>query len=300
MKNEIELIKRMIAADNVSEAVRRLTELSNQTPGRYSNEIIMCSAKWVRFCKDDRHGIWSENNRYIERNKIIISLLSLLEELQKSFDETRIIDNGGSVGSRVQNNIVKVLFLASNPVMTTSLQIDEEVRALSKVLREAKFGDRFELEQQWAVRIGDLEELLFRIKPTIVHFSGHSMRTGDLVLHDEYGREKSVPKVPVGKLFSILKKDIRCVVLNSCFSFEQAFEISNTIECVVGIKNEISDSVAKLFSISFYQALGYGESVQKAFEIARLSLEMNESASLSTGIRLIVANENQPELFLLN
>jgi hypothetical protein len=56
---------------------------------------------------------------------------------------------------------IKLLFLAANPTDTDRLRLDEESR------------DQFELKTHWAVRADDLQELLMRYQPDIVHFSGH-------------------------------------------------------------------------------------------------------------------------------
>ena len=69
--------------------------------------------------------------------------------------------------------MLKILFLAANPLDTNQLQLREEARAIDEALREAEYREQFELETQWAVRVEDLENLRLRYLPHIVHFSGH-------------------------------------------------------------------------------------------------------------------------------
>ena len=65
---------------------------------------------------------------------------------------------------------VKILVLATNPDKTEPLRLDAEVRGIDQALQQSRFRDKFELEQQWAVRVSDLQRLLLRYKPDIVHF----------------------------------------------------------------------------------------------------------------------------------
>lgn len=75
-------------------------------------------------------------------------------------------------------------------------------------------------------------------------------------------------------VFSKLKDNIRCVVLNSCYSSPQAKAIARTIECVVGMSSSVGDDAAIAFAESFYQALGFGRSVRSAFELGCLQVAL--------------------------
>ena len=77
---------------------------------------------------------------------------------------------------------VKILVLATNPQETDPLRLDEEVRGIDEALQQSRFRDKFELEQQWAVRVSDLQRFLLRYKPDIVHFSGHGSESSEIIL----------------------------------------------------------------------------------------------------------------------
>ena len=47
----------------------------------------------------------------------------------------------------------------------------------------------------------------------------------------------------------------------------QAAGIAESIDCVVGMSAAIGDESAIAFAASFYQALGYGRSIQTAFDL---------------------------------
>jgi DNA-binding transcriptional MerR regulator len=69
-----------------------------------------------------------------------------------------------------------ILFLAANPTGTDRLALDREARAIQVELERAGSRDRFELVTRWAVEPLDLLRELRKLKPTVVHFSGHGGR----------------------------------------------------------------------------------------------------------------------------
>jgi hypothetical protein len=168
-----------------------------------------------------------------------------------------------------------ILLLASSPMDQTPLGLDEEVRAIQERLRMARYGHQFRVEQEWAVRISDLQGHLLRHEPDIVHFSGHGSQNQEIALQDESGSSDLVPTGALARLFSILKGNIRCLVLNACYSAVQAEAVSQYVDCVVGMSRKISDDAAISFAASFYQALAYGRSVEEAFELGCGQIELN-------------------------
>jgi hypothetical protein len=168
---------------------------------------------------------------------------------------------------------IRILFLTANPTDTNRLRLDEESRAIDQSLRRAEFRDRFVLEQFQAVRVSDLQECLLRFKPHIVHFSGHGSEEGEIYLQDSNGMSRPVSEKSLGKLFAVLKDNIRCVVLNACYSRTQADAIAEHIDAVVGMSTAIGDQAAISFSAAFYQALAYGRDLQTAFDRA-LSVDL--------------------------
>ncbi len=169
----------------------------------------------------------------------------------------------------------KILFLAANPSGTTQLRLDQEVRAIDQAILQTEFRDNFDIEQHWAVRVTDLPGHLLRHKPHIVHFSGHGSESSEIILEDDLGNSHPVSAGALGLLFSVRKDNIRCVVLNACYSERQAQAIAQHIDCVIGMSKAIGDSTAISFARAFYQALGYGEHVKAAFDMgcAQIVLE---------------------------
>jgi CHAT domain len=210
----------------------------------------------------------------------------------------------------------RILFLAANPAGSSPLRLDQEVRTIDKALRSAGVRERFELEQSWAVTFADLQEGLLRFQPDLVHWSGHGNVTGELAFEAEAlyrslrppavsvglvlpdTDQRQVPVAALAQLFSLARGKVRCVVLNACYSEEQARTIAESIDCVIGMSSAITDESAIRFSASFYGALAYGQSVRTSFELACVQVRLNhpEEAHLP---QLLAVRSDPAELFLL-
>jgi hypothetical protein len=170
---------------------------------------------------------------------------------------------------------VEVLFLGANPEDTTRLALQREVREVRERLRRSELRNHVNVEDEWAVRDTDLHELLLRNRPMIVHFSGHGSRAGELLFENAYGAVRPVSATALANLFGILKHNIRCVVLNACFSEVQARAIAQHIDFVIGMSSAIEDRAAIAFAAAFYQAIGYGETIATAFELGRNQIDLS-------------------------
>ncbi|MGH7451302.1 MAG: CHAT domain-containing protein [bacterium] len=169
---------------------------------------------------------------------------------------------------------VKILFLAASPDDTNQLRLDEEIRGIDQALRQAEFRDKFDIEQQWAVRVVDLQGYLLRHQPDIVHFSGHGSAAREIILEDGDGNSQPVSGRALGQLFSVFKDHLRCVVLNACYSEPQAQAIAKHIDCVVGMSKTIGDAAAISFAVAFYQALGFGKDIKTAFDLGCVQIDL--------------------------
>jgi hypothetical protein len=103
-------------------------------------------------------------------------------------------------------------------------------------------------------------------------------------------RQEGVPR-PLSQeallaLFRALKDNIRVVVLNACFSRRQAEAVTELIDCAVGMKRAVGDRAAITFAAAFYRAVGFGRSVQTAFELDQQALLAED-----------IPGDKTPELF---
>ena len=80
-----------------------------------------------------------------------------------------------------------ILFLAANPLDTTRLRLDEELREVREELERAKLRDRFTLHSRGAVRPRDFIRAMLDLAPRFVHFSGHGSSSGSICVENEHG-----------------------------------------------------------------------------------------------------------------
>ena len=181
---------------------------------------------------------------------------------------------------------MKILFLAANPQSTSRLNLGREVQEIDEGLRRAKLSDRFQLVQRWEVRPRDLRRALLEEEPDIVHFSGHGEGQKGLVLVDNAGKPKPATGKALAGLF-IQFPQIKCVLLNACYAEVQAQAIVGHIDYVIGMRDTILDDAAIAFTTGFYDGLGYGRTIEDAFELGRNAI-LWELASFSKTTRQMI------------
>jgi nucleoside phosphorylase len=194
-----------------------------------------------------------------------------------------------------------ILFLAANPTGTSQRALGEEARAIQAEIERSGYRDCFELETRWAAQPLDLLRELRKLKPTVVHFSGHGgpspagMGTTSLTPsrgmvadagpHDHErqrglffqgpdGRAQVVTAQALDETFGAAGSSVKLVVLSACYSDVQAEALRAHVDCVVGMSGAIVDDAARNFAIGFYGGLGERESIAVAFHQGRAAISL--------------------------
>lgn len=177
--------------------------------------------------------------------------------------------------------VTKVLFCSANPADLSRLRLDKEYREIEHSLLASNFRDRFELLSIWATTTQDLLQKVLSVDPNIVHFSGHGTSSG-IVLENGIGDQVIVSKEGLGALFELFLGKVTCVVLNSCYSDDQAKLIKSFVPYVIGMSHTVPDSTAIAFSSGFYKAIGAGKDIPMSFKagVASIKLEGLPSAEI--------------------
>lgn len=185
----------------------------------------------------------------------------------------------------------QILFLTANPMTTTALKLDEEMRLISHRMRRAEYRKQFEFRSAPAIRATDLPYELMDNAPDIVHFSGHGQQDGSLLfVWDADRKTVPIPPATLARVFKQLQGRIQCVVLNACYSEAQAESIAKFIPCVVGMSRAVPDDAAIAFAAGFYEALAFGKSIAEAFELGQIQVELTspELAGSADIMKLLV------------
>jgi hypothetical protein len=184
----------------------------------------------------------------------------------------------------------QILIIAANPEPEKHgrLDLDQEIREIRRVLESAKLREQFEpIFVEVAATYRDLQTAILKRQPQIVHICGHGTGANGLMFCNDAGQAKLVNAEALAGLFKLFADQVECVVLNACYSAEQAQAICQHIEYVIGMNQPIGDRSAKEFSFGFYTALGEGSSYEFAYEFGRSSISIGGSANYA----------NAPEIY---
>ena len=167
---------------------------------------------------------------------------------------------GGAMSTQV------ILFLAANPRGGDPLRLDRECAEIQRELKMSPYRDDFRFESRWAVGIDELMRHLNELDPTVIHISGHGGGSAGLMLEDERGEPQPVLARALTDMIGSTVRKTRVVLLNACYTTEQAEALRARIDCVVGMDGAIGDDAARAFAIRFYGALGNRRSIGNAVE----------------------------------
>lgn len=170
---------------------------------------------------------------------------------------------------------LSILVISADPKDASRLRIGQERRELEQALHVTRFRDSFQIRDITSCRIRDIARALDEHNPTILQFIGHGDSNG-LCFENDLGKAQIVNK---GALAELLRdqKELRLVILNACYSHEQAQCIADAVGHVVGMEGSIRDSDAIEFSREFFTALGYGRSFEESFWRAKAAVQLQTS-----------------------
>jgi CHAT domain len=170
----------------------------------------------------------------------------------------------------------KLLFLSAGLARPGApLRAAHEFRAIDEQIRQGLNRERFEVVSSFAVRRSDLQQVLIRERPQIVHFGGHGEFDSGIELEDDFGQPAPVSGESLAALFGVLHGTIRVVVLNACESNLTARALQSVVEYAIGMRGEISDEAAIVFATAFYRGLAHNRRVPEAFALGVNQLQLD-------------------------
>jgi hypothetical protein len=169
---------------------------------------------------------------------------------------------------------IRILFLAANPKTTAPLDLDTEFNQIESALGETRHTQRILLQHRWKLSRDQLLDLLLQYRPHIVHFSGHGTED-NLLLQDRDGNAWPLDRATARAAFKTTANTTRMVVLNACYSRDVAEDVSEVVDCVIGMSQPVYDNTAIRFASALYRGLGDGLSVREAFDRARAQIAVS-------------------------
>ncbi len=257
-------IRELISKGRLAEALATLKEVK-------ADEASVLQQRYQSMKKGERLGTWTNAEISVENSKIANAIL---ESISESDDGERQ-DSGDTV-----NEKRRILFMAASPKDEARLQLDLEY---NKIQKELKLGQHFHLfEFMPPVFAATVQDLLRAMngQPEIVHFSGHGAQKGILV-SDDVNQARLLPTSALVRLFKPPKNRTKCVLLNSCYSAEQAKIVSELEILVIGYNAPVGDNSAIEFVRGFYTGLGEGKGFEAAFNDAMIAWSTNATVDVS-------------------
>ncbi len=274
----MEKIRQLIAANRLPEALRALHDA---LPAHLKNDALALQSQLQDLERNERLGMIGFSEASIRRANITNGALSLTNQIGAPAPHQTpnpAPPPTQPTSTPTPATPTKILFLAANPIDKERIQTDKEHRVLVAELQRGRHRDKF---QFLLPQIGATASELLRAmndKPNIVHFSGHG-ETNGILIANENNQTQLMPLPALLRLFKPLKGVVQIIVLNACYSAEQAKALSESGPYVVGHNMPIEDPAAISFSRGFYNGLGEGKSFEEAYNDAMIMVLTEHSRS---------------------
>jgi hypothetical protein len=141
---------------------------------------------------------------------------------------------------------------------TPEISIPEELQEIERDIKDN--NSKFNVKATYVTTNKQVAELIQGASPNtqIIHISAEGRpEDGAIEIIDQKNNKKDFLKPDVLASFFESANNIRCVILNFCYSkpVTELIKKSNRIPCVIGIEGKIEVAGAAYFSSSFYKAL---------------------------------------------
>jgi hypothetical protein len=177
--------------------------------------------------------------------------------------------DGASTAGKTQP--LRVLCLLASPSDQSRLSLAEEQREITQIGRR----DQLVVTVHTATRTSDLAPALLAAQADVVHFAGHGDAAGRLIFHNEMGRSAPVSASALGKMLESTG-ELKCCVLNSCYSGEYAEALLGGAHAVIGSVEMLRDVEAMAFDRGFYAGLAAGRTTLQAYLIGLAEMELGD------------------------
>lgn len=209
---------------------------------------------------------------------------------------------GSSGDGRVS---VRVLFIVGDRggSRVSQLQTPNEYHAIQEALRASKHRDVIALANPILGATRPRLAEAYRERPAVVHFAGHGSTRSLSIIEDQgaVANEVSLTIEELCKMLRTLQSSVRLCVLSTCDSAEvaQALVDANVVEFAIGWRGKVSDSAAIAFGRALYGALGEGQGIAVAVEVAAVACGSQVSPMLAAAkgadVTASIVGESEPK-----
>lgn len=164
------------------------------------------------------------------------------------------------------------LVLSANPLETTRLRIDQEIRELHSIF---KYSNNYQLLISLATRANEIDQIILESTPEILHLIVHAIpvlnpdgrNIAAFCFEDDQGKSILINGKRLAEFLKIFPS-IKLVLINTCYSNEVAYQLSEFIPYAIGFNDSATDTVCIAFARSFYIALLSKQDIEFAYNFA--------------------------------
>lgn len=262
---EIKSIKTLIAESKTDTAFEVIEKKIPQND-LIEKEFILIKSRWTKGKESYHTGLIKLEDWQLLNSQTNNSLLIILEKIPN------------------QAEVLKekiILFLYSNPGGKYPLGFDEEVEQIRTAIEKSERPQEFGLIVEGGVTIDDLEVLIPKYDPFIVHICVNSLRNqgnGLMLFEGSNGTEVELNHEIFTEIMEeIFENDIssECFIFNTCFSQNYANIISHFVPTVIAMQDLTTGALPFEFSRIFYSNLFNGSSIESAFNKTKRGIKLN-------------------------
>ena len=266
-------VQNLIASARTKDALAAISKWADQNGAQQLKlDVSKLQNDLKTLNRNSNLGLLSSSEASLQRSKLTYAVLNLLQGDAPTTDTT-------ASPPPPPPRQFTILMLTANPAGTTKLNLDKEHSVISEKLQEK--NDVLDLFVKRAVNASEFKENTEKRRPQVLHFSGHGEggeRGGIIVQNDDRNGEDMIPTEGLDALFEYFKDDgvgLQTVVLNACYSAEQADVIAKHVNHVIGTTIAIGDKAAIAFSSGFYFKLVETDfNYERAFKSGRTAATM--------------------------
>ena len=262
-----EELKRLIAANKISEAISVMTEILDDRNEEMSKDLVLLSGRLTVAERSHINGLIKFEEFQTFNTQISNAVLQYIDSAEKEGFFKDIKDIESLKKKHVEGVKTKILFVGSQPKdLNLDFQIEKEYLEMRKVFNNIR--ERFEVIETFNTTLDMLFETVRKEKPTILHIAAPA--TNEIIaFHRTNNNHHHVSYEFLASAFISFQPDTKCVFINTWCSTIFLKKISTFLGCAIGCKNVVMDNDSIIFSSGFYAALAQGKDYKQAFNFGK-------------------------------
>jgi len=165
--------------------------------------------------------------------------------------------------------VITLLFIGSNFKNEKVVRTEKEYEIIKDILKSSFFGKLIKFKKKFAVNRINLETIIKKNRPQIIHFSGHGIHYAGPLFEgdgDEYEHCRIDMTEDLASILNKYRDFIELVLFNVCESSNIAMRVAKNIGFTVGTSGKTDDDSAIAFTKGFYKNLLNNDNLRESVE----------------------------------